>query len=253
MARSCPLCPSQALSSVMASDVEVEVCPRCHGMWFDGGELERFPDRPSVRPFLPAARQAASRCRKLGHLVPRSLAACASCRSLPVGCPACGARLSLVVTSACAIDVCVQCEGVWLDAGEFELLQGVTGPAPTKTAPEKKAAASGWEVPEATAVGPDLWRGPGSDRPLHPLPLLEARLSSASTMACAHCGRQTSLGQAWAKDGDVYCGDCRPAGATSGARLPKDSSGAGVVDAALYADDAFDLVSWLSKLFKRFD
>ncbi len=247
MARSCPLCPSQGLSAVQASDVEVEICPRCQGMWFDAGMLERFPERPSVRPFLPAARQAASRCRKLGHLVPRAMAACASCRSAPVGCPACGSRLSLVVTSACAIDICVQCEGVWLDAGEFELLQGVKGPAPVKSAP-KVAAASGWEVAEASDRGPDPWKGPGSDRPLHPSAPPDVRLNSHSPMACVHCGQQTSLGRAWAKDGDIYCGDCRPAGATSGARLPTDSSAVSVVDAAIFADDAVDIVSWLFKL-----
>jgi hypothetical protein len=215
-------------------------------MWFDAGMLERFPERPSMRPFLPAARQAASRCRKLGHLVPRAMAACASCRSAPVGCPACGSRLSLVVTSACAIDICVQCEGVWLDAGEFELLQGVKGPAPRTAAPKK--AATGWEVPAASDMGPDPWRGPGSDRPLHPHAPPEVRLNSASPMACAHCGVKTSLGQAWAKGGDVYCGSCRPAGATSGASLPTDSSAGSMVDAVIVADDAVDLVSWLFKL-----
>jgi len=228
-----------------ASDMEVELCPRCRGMWFDGGMLERFPERPSMRPFLASARQAASRCRKLGHLVPRSLAACASCRSAPVGCPACGSRLSLVVTSACAIDLCVQCEGVWLDAGEFELLRGVQGPAPAaKPAPRKRAAAEGWEVPEATSGGPDPWRAPGSDRPLHPQVPLEVRLHSRSPMDCHHCGRRTSVGEAWAKEGNVYCGDCRPRGATAGAQLPRDSSSTSGVD----ADDAVGIFSWLFKL-----
>lgn len=226
-------------------DVEVDVCRRCQGMWFDGGKLERFPDRPSVRRFLPAARQAASRCRKLGHLVPRSLAACASCRSAPVGCPACGSRLSLVVTSACAIDVCVHCEGVWLDAGELELLHGVEGPAPAPKAAPRVAASKAWEVPDATDGGPDPWKAPGSDRPLHALPPLEVRLSSASSMACAHCARRTPLGQSWAKGGDTYCGDCRPEGATSGARLPSDAS---AVSAADRAGDSGGIVSWLFKL-----
>jgi hypothetical protein len=222
-------------------------------MWFDAGMLERFPERPSVRPFLPAARQAASRCRKLGHLVPRAMAACASCRSAPVGCPACGSRLSLVVTSACAIDICVQCEGVWLDAGEFEQLEGVKAPSLKKPAAPVAAAKAGWEVPEATAGGADPWKGPGADRPLAPTSADGVSLASSVAMHCHTCGRRPSMSDTWAKEGNVYCGDCRPRGATSGSNLPKDSSSETLFDKFSAADDAVDaagLVSWLFKLIK---
>src|SRR4051812_44526144 len=119
MSRNCPVCPAEAMRMVPSGGVVIDVCPRCAGMWFDRGELELFPDRPSSRVFLAAARTAGSRCKKLGHLVPAAMAACAGCRSAPVACPACRGRLALVPTPRCVIDVCVHCEGVWLDAGEF--------------------------------------------------------------------------------------------------------------------------------------
>lgn len=231
---------------MQAGDVELDVCPRCRGVWFDAGELEQFPDRPSVRVFMSSARQAASRCRKTGHLVPRALAVCATCRSAPVSCPACGSRLSLVAAGPCAIDVCTQCEGVWLDAGEMELLRGVKGPAPK---PAPRAKATGWVVPESTGTGPDPWRGPGSDRPLTPSAPPEVRLNSRSPMDCHHCGERTVLSEAWAKDGDIYCGRCRPPGATSGARLPRDIDSSIPEFGSLGSTRGRSLISWILALF----
>ena len=74
-----------------------------------------------------AARRAPSRCRKQ-HLVPAAQTACATCQGAPVSCPACHTRLARVVTMPCAADFCPRCEGLWLDAGGFERLEGLTHP-----------------------------------------------------------------------------------------------------------------------------
>jgi len=215
MARSCPVCPSLQMRSVHASDVQVEVCPSCEGLWFDRGELDLFPDRPSVKSLLAAARLGPSRCRKLGHLVPRALAACATCRSEPVRCPACQGRLTLVTTARCAVDVCTACEGVWLDRGELELLEGMRMPAPVKGS----AVPARWEVPEAARSAADPWKAPGAARAL---PAAGHRHALRSSVACNHCGESLRVVEAWAFDGDIYCGRCRPEGAVSGTALPAD-------------------------------
>ena len=31
-----------------AEDVEIDVCPDCHGAWLDGDELERLKDKSKV-------------------------------------------------------------------------------------------------------------------------------------------------------------------------------------------------------------
>ena len=173
MARPCPLCENQPLRPLRVSHVEIDTCPGCHGLWFDRGELERFPDRPSARVFLEAARQAPSRCRKRGHLMEREQAVCATCRSEPVSCPGCGSRLARVMTSACPIDMCPRCEGVWLDAGGFELLARVTS---LQARPA-----------EGTA--------------------------EVATQKCSACGVGLQLRDAFAYEGDVYCARCRPPGA----------------------------------------
>jgi Zn-finger nucleic acid-binding protein len=208
--RSCPLCERQPLERRLALDVELDVCPRCHGIWFDKGELEAFPDRPSVRALLPAARHAPGRCRRKGHAIPRSMAGCPTCGSAAAVCPTCQMRLSMVTAGTCSIEICVPCQGVWLDAGELQRLEApALRPLPT---PAKAAGAlTGWEIPEATDVtGPDPYRAPGQLEGLGQLP------TRINGLICRHCETQLSGEQAFAFDGEVYCASCRPEGAVSG-------------------------------------
>lgn len=203
------------MQAVQARDVQVDICPSCRGLWFDRGELDLFPNRPSVKSLLAAARHAASRCKKLGHLVPRALAACATCRSAPVSCPGCGDRLALVTTPRCAVDVCASCESVWLDHGELELLEGVQLPPPaTRSAPPAR-----WEIPAATDSGVDPWRAPGGERAL---PNSSGRSAVRTSITCTHCSTALRVRDAWAFDGDIFCVTCRPPGSVSGDSLPAD-------------------------------
>lgn len=213
MARTCPICPRQPLTPVQASDVEVDLCPRCQGMWFDAGELELFPGRPSAQAFLAEARLAPGRCRSHGHRVPKGMGRCPQCGSGIAPCPSCGEGLSLVATPACAIDVCTACSGVWLDRGELEALEGVEGP----TRASERSPSSEWEIPApAPMTGPDPWSAPGSTR------ALEAGRTRTTSLACHHCGAVLSIVKAFSFEGDLYCAACRPAGAVSGAELPVD-------------------------------
>lgn len=249
MARSCPVCPSQPLNVVQASDVEVDVCPRCHGLYFDRGELERFPDRPSLKPLLATARQAPSRCRKGGHVVPRALASCATCRSEPVGCPGCGARLSLVSARVCTVDLCTQCGGTWLDAGKFESLENATVTPP----PPAPKAAQGWEVAPATDGGADPWLAPGATAPLPPSHSPSGGYGLSSPLACVQCGLALPVAHAWAWNGDLYCGNHHPKGAVSGASLPKHRHPEAVPSLDV-ADkiELGELVHWFVQLLRRY-
>lgn len=42
----CPLCLETQLEPRFAHGVEIDVCPRCRGMWLDRGELDRMLDSP---------------------------------------------------------------------------------------------------------------------------------------------------------------------------------------------------------------
>lgn len=38
----CPHCTNTNLQAVVRDGIEIDVCPRCHGMWLDHGELTRL-------------------------------------------------------------------------------------------------------------------------------------------------------------------------------------------------------------------
>jgi len=212
----CPLCPCE-LVPVRAGEVEVRTCPKCAGLWFEAGTLELFPDRPSTRSFVAASDRAPYRCNGGEHPVDRTLARCPICGGVPARCPRCSGALARIPTPVCAVDACSSCGGVWLDAGEFELLEKVRLPLPA-------GAMRGWEVPAAFRMGAanpkrDPWTAPGQTEPV-----TGATGSVAQPLTCRHCGVRMSAQQAWAFGGDTYCGSCRPPEAVSGADANADSA-----------------------------
>lgn len=38
----CPLCTDQMLMPRYRAGIEIDVCPNCHGMWLDRGEIEKL-------------------------------------------------------------------------------------------------------------------------------------------------------------------------------------------------------------------
>ena len=55
----CPLCRDTNLEPRFSRGIEVDVCPRCRGLWLDRGELERLMAEADVAPPPPAAPVAA--------------------------------------------------------------------------------------------------------------------------------------------------------------------------------------------------
>lgn len=75
----------------------------------------------------------------------------------------------------------------------------------------RTSKASEWEIPEPTSSAADPWLTPGQ-RPT----------AAVSPLGCHACGVRLNVLDAFAKDGDLYCANCRPAGAVSSAQLPPD-------------------------------
>lgn len=44
----CPLCIDEALEPRFHGRVEIDVCPRCRGVWLDRGELDKLADPAPV-------------------------------------------------------------------------------------------------------------------------------------------------------------------------------------------------------------
>ena len=49
----CPLCRDTTLEPRFSRGIEVDVCPRCRGLWLDRGELERLLAEADAAPEAP--------------------------------------------------------------------------------------------------------------------------------------------------------------------------------------------------------
>ena len=88
--------------------LEVDLCPRCGGLWLDRGEITRAARLPE---------QELTRLRGL-------LTDAGGPPPLPtdsvVPCPACEGQLSEVTLGSVHVDYCDSCQGIFLDRGELE-------------------------------------------------------------------------------------------------------------------------------------
>lgn len=103
----CVKCTS-ILDRATFEGLEVDLCPRCGGLWLDRGEITRAARLPE---------QELSRLRGL-------LADAGGPPPLPsdsvIPCPACAGQLSEVVLGNVHVDHCGSCQGIFLDRGELE-------------------------------------------------------------------------------------------------------------------------------------
>ncbi len=82
--------------------VEVDVCPTCNGIFLDKKEIRTLTGSPSLNKLLT---------KYLGLDSDSQLV-----------CPNCGGLMDGEDAGDVRVDVCLDCFGVWLDAGELERL-----------------------------------------------------------------------------------------------------------------------------------
>jgi Zn-finger nucleic acid-binding protein len=113
----CPRDQAELTPQIYEANVEVDFCPSCQGMWLDKGELETIQetienDYSDTLYDIGSAARAYEMARQ---------------KALPnITCPSCQAPLIPKQYGYCSqilIDVCPQCEGVWLDKGEIQALE----------------------------------------------------------------------------------------------------------------------------------
>ena len=127
----CPRCEVKLHEVEMGptSKVMLDVCPKCHGLWLDSGELDRLDQSPWANieelMYYPVDE-----------------------KRNPVSCPKCAVDLDPVSPadfSDVVVDRCANCSGFWLDNGELERMQDVTKDVDAKqTAPFGDEKPAGW-------------------------------------------------------------------------------------------------------------
>jgi Zn-finger nucleic acid-binding protein len=99
------------------TDVRVDVCPDCQGIWLDAGELEVL--QQNVAAIVPqAAGTLEERARELLSQAERA-------EEQRFSCPKCKAKLWHLQREGNVVEVCSDCEGIWFDASELTVLLGV--------------------------------------------------------------------------------------------------------------------------------
>ncbi len=97
----CPVCRASMLV-IEHKRIELDYCPRCHGVWFDSGELELLLASLNAQPsFSPT--QSDEKKRR---------------------CPVCRRKMdkALAGKPGVVIDSCPEGHGLWFDSGEVEAL-----------------------------------------------------------------------------------------------------------------------------------
>jgi Zn-finger nucleic acid-binding protein len=142
----CPTCQVELFEFEFkhSPGIKLDGCRKCQGIWVDDGELaaiyRRLVGEPAAAPTPPAAppdiRQKARQA--LGFLTtvacpgcqqpnPTASLTCWACGVILKGkrgflCPRCDQPLTGEVHLDMHLDLCDDCGGVWLDAGEFPAL-----------------------------------------------------------------------------------------------------------------------------------
>ncbi|MGB7532388.1 MAG: zf-TFIIB domain-containing protein [Halobacteriota archaeon] len=88
---------------VLGPNVIIDVCPKCHGTWFDNNELKKILGDRKLADYLTK------------HIGTQS--------DSKLVCPRCGGLMDLEYAEDVEIDVCLNCNGAWLDYGELDKLK----------------------------------------------------------------------------------------------------------------------------------
>ena len=109
----CPRCQT-ALTKQMVkevnSNIELDQCNTCEGLWFDQGELTTF--EKVIEPTLWEVRKISKEQDQLIGLH------CPKCTDHPLMQKVEHPRDNKVI-----MDCCTSCKGIWLDKGELEAIQ----------------------------------------------------------------------------------------------------------------------------------
>jgi len=121
-ARACPkdwTALRQEERKTLFRKVQVDVCPKCHGLFLDSREVKALTGSSDLHRFLT---------KYLGLDADSQLL-----------CPHCGGLMDGENAGDVRVDVCLTCNGVWLDAGELERLREVDETEFRELTPEKVA------------------------------------------------------------------------------------------------------------------
>ncbi|HXT98905.1 MAG TPA: zf-TFIIB domain-containing protein [Polyangia bacterium] len=124
----CVKCNS-ILDKATFQGLEVDLCPKCGGLWLDRGEISRASK-------LPQAELARLRALLTGAAGPPPVPT-----ESVAPCPVCPGSLAEVMLGKVRVDYCSRCQGIFLDKGELEEAIAAVRERDRNTSPESIVAA----------------------------------------------------------------------------------------------------------------
>jgi Zn-finger nucleic acid-binding protein len=107
----CPACRKIQLKTYKdpGTNLEIDSCPKCWGIWFDAHELGAFfkSDMLKHRFFLP---EDVEPLESVGYTITTRARVC----------PRCSKAMKEKLYGDVSIDICSECSGIWLDDGELQ-------------------------------------------------------------------------------------------------------------------------------------
>jgi Zn-finger nucleic acid-binding protein len=120
----CVKCNS-ILDKATFQGLEVDLCPKCGGLWLDRGEIARAAK-------LPAEELAHLRSLLTGQPGPPPIPT-----ESVAPCPVCPGSLAEVMLGEVHVDYCNKCQGIFLDRGELEAAVDAVRARDRNTKPEE--------------------------------------------------------------------------------------------------------------------
>ncbi|MGD2153048.1 MAG: zf-TFIIB domain-containing protein [Gemmatimonadales bacterium] len=118
----CPVCSGEDMQKISPSDgteLMLDYCDKCGGMWFESGEVRqlRFCPPEVLSSLISMKKQLyAVECDSCGNLMTRNAGECPACgKANIIRCPRCDTELERVQGEKFTLDVCQSCRGVWFD------------------------------------------------------------------------------------------------------------------------------------------
>jgi Zn-finger nucleic acid-binding protein len=102
----CPRCNTildRKEIEIFGPNIFIDICPKCGGIWLDDGELKKLLKHKKLSDHLT---------KEIGIKSTSKLI-----------CPRCGGLMDIEHADDIDVDVCLTCNGVWLDKGELQELK----------------------------------------------------------------------------------------------------------------------------------
>lgn len=123
LARRCPDCQSP-LSPEVFSEVHIDVCQKCAGVWFDDGELTDLQKRGMLSHIDEVIVPELERGKG-----PRGARECPACEGVLLD------EYTYMYSTPVRIDGCPACYGIWVQDGELRAMENLAYQARTQPVP----------------------------------------------------------------------------------------------------------------------